>query len=158
MSVTQTAEYALRAVVWLSQHADKPQTTQQLANGTKVPFSYLPKVLQPLTRAQIVNSQRGINGGYSIAIDPTKLTALEVISCVDPIKRIKSCPLSLTNHQGTLCPLHRMLDDSIAATEKLFASFRISDLLETEAGCKALCDSKPEVITFTIDQSSRTPE
>ncbi len=155
MSVTQTAEYALRAVVWLAQHSGSPQTTQQLANGTKVPFSYLPKVLQPLTRSQIVSSQRGINGGYSIAIDPEELTALEVISCVDPIKRITSCPLKLADHQGALCPLHRMLDDSIAATEKHFASFTISNLLERETGCKSLCESEPETYTIPLDQSAR---
>lgn len=150
MSVTQTAEYALRAVVWLAQNPGVPQTTQQLAAGTKVSVSYLPKVLQPLARAQIVSSQRGINGGYSLAIDPEGLTVLEVVSCVDPIKRIKSCPLKFEAHGGTLCPLHRMLDESIAATEKQFAETTVANLLRRETGSKPLCNFGPNTVEIDL--------
>src|SRR5580765_6571657 len=48
--VSQTADYALRAVVSLGYQADTPQTTQQLAETTRVPAGYLSKVLQALVR------------------------------------------------------------------------------------------------------------
>ncbi len=150
MSVTQTAEYALRAVVWLAQNPGFPQTTQQLAEGTKVSVSYLPKVLQPLARMQIVSSQRGINGGYSLAVDPEALTVLEVVSCVDPIKRIKSCPLKIGSHLGVLCPLHRMLDESIAATESQFSQTTIAALLRQETGSKPLCEFNGATIDIDL--------
>ncbi len=156
MTVTQTAEYALRAVVWLSQNPGVPQTTQQLSKGTQVSVSYLPKVLQPLTRAQIVASQRGINGGYSLAIDPEQLTVLQVISCVDPIKRITTCPLKIGSHGGMLCPLHKMLDESIEATEKQFAGTTIANLLSRETGSTPLCESGPPTISIeTISMPSK---
>lgn len=150
MSVSQTAEYALRSVVWLAQKPGEPQTTQQLADGTQVSVSYLPKVLQPLGRANILTSQRGINGGYSLDRDPEDLTVLEVINCVDPIQRIKRCPLRLETHTGGLCPLHRMLDDSIAATEQQFGSMTIANLLRQDTGMKPLCESGPATIALTI--------
>lgn len=150
MSVSQTAEYALRAVVWLAQKPGEPQTTQQLADGTKVSVSYLPKVLQPLGRADILTSQRGIKGGYSLDRDPEELTVLEVINCVDPIQRIKRCPLKLTTHVGGLCPLHRMLDDSIADTERRFATMTIAALLRQNSALKPLCEHGPSTVTLTI--------
>lgn len=156
MAVTQTAEYALRAVVWLAQNPGVPQTTQQLSKGTQVSVSYLPKVLQPLARAQIVGSQRGINGGYSLAIDPERLTVLQVISCVDPIKRITTCPLKIGTHSGTLCPLHKMLDESIEATEKQFANTTIAALLRRETGSTPLCETGPP--TISLDQISMPPK
>ena len=70
LSVSQTAEYALRAVVWLAHKPGECQTTTQLADGTLVSPSYLPKVLQPLGRAGILSSQRGIRGGYALRRDP----------------------------------------------------------------------------------------
>ncbi len=141
MVVSQTAEYALRAVVWLAQRPGKPQTTQQIAAGTHVSPSYLPKVLQPLGRAEIITSQRGIKGGYSLSRDPESLTVLEVVSCADPIKRIRQCPLHIESHCGTLCPLHKMLDDTIAATELRFTEVTIASLLRQETGAIPLCES-----------------
>ncbi len=150
MSVSQTAEYALRAVVWLAQNPGAPQTTQQLAAGTLVSVSYLPKVLQPLGRAGILTSQRGINGGYSLDRDPEDLSVLEVISCVDPIQRIKRCPLKLTTHTGGLCPLHRMLDDAIADLERRYAETTISGLLRQESNLKPLCETGKGVVSIDL--------
>jgi Rrf2 family protein len=141
MAVSQTAEYALRAVVWLAQNPGQPQTTQQLADGTHVSASYLPKVLQPLGRAGVITSQRGINGGYTLERDPAELTVLEVVNCVDPIQRITRCPLRLATHGGMLCPLHRMLDDAIGEVERRFASLSIGALLREQTGSKPLCET-----------------
>ncbi|TWT40765.1 RrF2 family transcriptional regulator [Botrimarina hoheduenensis] len=150
MSVSQTAEYALRAVVWLAQNPGEPQTTQQLADGTLVSSNYLPKVLQPLGRAEILTSQRGVNGGYTLARDPEELTVLEVINCVDPIQRIKRCPLRLNSHAGKLCPLHQMLDEAIGSIEQRFASETIAGLLRQETGSKPLCDTSPATFSLTL--------
>lgn len=152
MVISQTAEYALRAVVWLAQRPGEPQTTRQLAAGTHVSSSYLPKVLQPLGRAEIISSQRGIKGGYSLSRRPEDLSVLEVVSCVDPIKRINVCPLGIPSHNGTLCPLHKMLDDAIAATELRFSEVTIANLLRQETGATPLCDSALVSIDSLVPQ------
>ncbi len=90
---SQTVEYALRAVVHLAFNATESQTTEQIARATKVPQAYLSKVLQSLVAAGVVKSQRGIGGGMSLVKKPRELTILEVVNAVDPIQRIKTCPL-----------------------------------------------------------------
>lgn len=140
MAVSQTAEYALRAVVWLAQNPGEPQTTQQLAAGTKVSVSYLPKVLQPLGRAGILTSQRGINGGYTLERDPEGLSLLDIVSCVDPIQRLTRCPLRLSGHAGVLCPLHQALDDAMADVQDHFEKTTIASLLHKDAKVPPLCD------------------
>lgn len=62
--ISQTAEYALRAVVFLSKNADMAYTTDQIAKVTHVPAPYLSKVLQPLIKARIVQSQRGLGEDF----------------------------------------------------------------------------------------------
>ena len=126
MLISQTSEYALRAVVWLA--ARGTQTTQQIASGTQVPPGYLSKVLQALARKGVVSSQRGKHGGFALAISPESLRTLDVIDAVDPIQRIESCPLELESHCEELCPLHRHLDDAIARIQAAFASTTIADL------------------------------
>ena len=64
--ISQTAEYALRAIVYLAGQ-ELPQTTQQIAATTRVPAGYLSKVLQALARGGLVHSQRGLHGGFTLA-------------------------------------------------------------------------------------------
>src|SRR5580765_7688647 len=117
---SQTVEYALRAVVHLAFNAPNGQTTEEIARATKVPPAYLSKVLQGLVQAGVVKSQRGIGGGMSLVKKPSELTILEVVNAVDPIQRIRTCPLDLASHGVKLCPLHHRVDKALALVEDAF--------------------------------------
>ena len=145
--ISQTTEYALRAVVWLSANPEKPLTAQQIAEATRVPAGYLAKVLQGLSRAGLLHSQRGLGGGFSLARSPESLTMWEVVQAVDPIKRIRDCPLGFEAHGDTLCPLHKRLDNAIAAIEKDFTSCTISQLIDPTSSSSPLCAYKPDTHT-----------
>ena len=126
--ISQTAEYALRAIVYLASKPDAPQTTPQIAAITKVPADYLSKVLQGLAAAGLVRARRGRDGGFSLALPPDQLTVFDIIDAVDPIRRIKSCPLGIKGHIN-LCPLHRRLDGAMAMVEKALKESTIAELL-----------------------------
>ena len=129
---SQTAEYALRAVVWLADGEGQERLgVKQIAEGTKVPPSYLSKVLQSLTRAEIVSSRRGVGGGHRLTRLPRDITVLEVIQAVDPIQRIRGCPLGLESHRGRLCGMHARLDQALALVEETLGQSTIADILET---------------------------
>jgi Rrf2 family transcriptional regulator, nitric oxide-sensitive transcriptional repressor len=137
MLITQTVEYALRAAVWLADQ-QASRTTQQIAEATQVPPSYLSKVLQGLARAGIVQGQRGLGGGFTLARSPAKITILEVVEAVEPIGRIERCPLGIPSHVR-LCPLHRKLDDALAHVARAFASTTLADLIAPGTQIKPLC-------------------
>lgn len=132
--LSQTAEYALRAVVWLASQPGAALTVHSIAEGTKVPPGYLSKVLQTLGRAGLVRSQRGLGGGFVLARPADQITALEVVDAVDPFVRIRSCPLGLPQHRERLCPLHQKLDDGIAQFEQSFREVTIASLLAGDDG------------------------
>jgi len=140
--ISQTVEYALRAVAHLASESPVSRTTKQIAAATHVPSAYLSKVLQGLVKAKIVRSQRGIGGGVSLIKDPGLLTILDVINAVDPLQRIHKCPLGLKSHGTNLCPLHRRLDDAMAQVETAFASTTLAELLNESGRPKPLCDVK----------------
>ena len=137
---SQTVEYALRAVVYLAGQAPAPRTTEDIARATKVPQAYLAKVLQNLVEKGIVRSQRGVGGGIALAKEPDELTILEVVNAVDPIRRITTCPLDLAAHGVRLCPLHRRVDNALAAVEKAFRSTTLAELLAEPTSSKPLCE------------------
>jgi Rrf2 family protein len=122
--ISQTLEYVLRAALHLAEHERVPQTTQQIARATQVPAAFLSKVLQSLGRAGLVQSQRGLLGGYVLGRSPAELTILEIAQVVDPLKRIHACPLGRAEHAIGLCPLHRRLDNVLALARNHFATQR----------------------------------
>ena len=138
---SQTVEYALRAVVHLAMKSPEPLKTAAIAEATKVPISYLSKVLQGLQKEEIVKLQRGIGGGVSLAREPSKLSILDIVNAVEPIQRIKTCPLELKTHGRKLCALHGRLDDSLKQMEHAFAATTLEELLQERNPSKPLCES-----------------
>jgi Rrf2 family transcriptional regulator, nitric oxide-sensitive transcriptional repressor len=126
--ISQTAEYALRAIVYLASQGGEARTVQQTAEATRVPAGYLSKVMQGLSRAGLVHSQRGLHGGFTLNTPPERLTVFDVVQAVDPLRRITSCPLGLKGHVN-LCPLHRRLDNAMALVEKALRESTIAELL-----------------------------
>jgi Rrf2 family protein len=126
---SQTAEYALRVVVFLGTLRGQPATTSQIAAATRVPAGYLAKILQSLSRGGIVRSQRGLRGGSVLAREPEKLSVYDVVDVIAPLPRIQTCPLELESHGVNLCPLHRRLDNALAMVEQAFRESTIADLL-----------------------------
>lgn len=137
--ISQTAEYALRAIVYLADQDGKPRTTAQIAEVTQVPAGYLAKVMQSLSRTRLVNSQRGLNGGFTLTKDPTELCVAEIINAVDPIRRFHECPLDVPTHEDDLCPLHQLLEDAASMLDKLFSETTVAKLLDVPGPNKPLC-------------------
>lgn len=127
--ISQTAEYALRVIAYLSNQPEEPRTTPQIAETTHVPLPYLSKVIQSLSRAGLVHSRRGLHGGITLVKQPESLSVYDVIQAVDPLRRITTCPLGLEAHGTNLCPLHRRLDDAFLHVEQAFRQSTIADLL-----------------------------
>jgi len=136
--ISQTAEYALRAMVQMAGQPDQAHTTRDIAEATRVPVPYLSKVLQALARGGLIASQRGIHGGFTLVRPPADLSVYEVIQAVDPFQRIRTCPLGLEAHGEHLCPLHRRLDDAMAVVEQSFKDSTLADLLAEPTTSKPL--------------------
>jgi len=138
---SKAVEYALRAVVHLAYESPQPRTTDEIAEATRVDsVTYLSKVLQGLRSNGVVRSQRGVGGGVTLARRPEDLTILEVVNAIEPIRRIKKCPLGLKTHGAQLCPLHRRLDDALAMVEAAFAGTTLAEVLAEPTSSPPLCE------------------
>lgn len=144
--LSQTAEYALRAVVHLARIGGGPAVTEDIAAATKVPAGYLARILRALAKAGLLSARRGIGGGFSLARPAGRITVWDVVGAADGgIGRIESCPLGLECHGSELCALHRLLDDAIAEVERSFRAATIQGLLTAPNPSRPLCDVEPTV-------------
>jgi Rrf2 family protein len=129
MMISRTADHALRAVAFLAGNFGMPSVRDQIAASTQIPTEYLAKVMCLLAKAKLVQSRRGLHGGFVLARPPEEISLLEVINAVDPLERIEQCPLRIAGHER-LCPLHHRLDALVEIVETVLRDTSIADLLE----------------------------
>ncbi len=158
--LSQTIEYALRAATHLaSLPASTAANSESIAERTRVPKGYLSKILRDLVLARLVDSQRGPNGGFTLAKAPAAISVLDVINAVDPIKRIRACPLGNPAHL-TLCPLHRRIDAAIERMEQEFGATSLAQIVETNmvsgTQCRTLlgCAAKHQIQVHGLEGCS----
>jgi Rrf2 family transcriptional regulator, iron-sulfur cluster assembly transcription factor len=79
MMLSQTAEYALRAVLYIAAH-EQLVHVDEIAAAVGVPHNYLSKTLHQLVRAGVLASARGPTGGFRLAVAADRLTLQHVVS------------------------------------------------------------------------------
>jgi len=149
---SDACEYGLRATVWLSHRTKQSHKVSEIAEGTQSSPGYLIKVLQRLAKADILSAQRGRQGGFMLLRSPETLSVLEIINAIDPIERIRSCPLGLEGHAKQLCPLHKQIDDAMAQIEDGFGALTIATLVNDPARSQSLCGALNAPIVPTVEK------
>lgn len=92
--LSQTAEYALRAVLYLArQEEGRRVQTSELAEALSIPRNYLSKTMSTLVGRGVLDSARGPRGGFRLAIRPTALTVARVVDTFDPPGARSGCLL-----------------------------------------------------------------
>lgn len=84
--LSQTAEYALRAMVHLAREGknETPLQAEEIAEALDVPRNYLSKILHALARRNLLTSTRGPHGGFRLAVAPEELPLAHIVEVFDP--------------------------------------------------------------------------
>jgi len=93
MFVTRKADYAVRCVLYLSRDPDRTVSVEEISGAACVPKSFLAKILQQLMKAGIVNSARGVKGGFQLSKKPKDVSLLEVIEAVQGPSAANICAI-----------------------------------------------------------------
>ncbi len=90
MRISTKGDYATRALQDLALHYEQgPIAIEKIAVRQGLPVRYLEQLLLTLKRAGFLLSKRGVNGGYSLAKPPARITLGEILRTVDgPIEAI----------------------------------------------------------------------
>ena len=107
--LSQTAEYALRAMAYLAQQPPGTSCDVGLLAGViGVPRNYLSKILSQLARENLVTSTRGKGGGFALGRSPAAITIYEVVAPFDRLDRGARCLLGqAVCSERHPCPAHK---------------------------------------------------
>src|SRR5438034_7612960 len=102
MRVSAKADYALRAVIELAAADAGPVKGERIAQAQEIPLKFLENILGELRHAGIVDSQRGVEGGYWLARQADELTVAEVVRAVEgPIANVRGLGPEAVEYAGS---------------------------------------------------------
>jgi Rrf2 family protein len=129
--LSQTAEYALRAVLHIAKHGnDSPVPVQDIAAALDVPRNYLSKTLHQLSRAGVLASTFGPGGGFQLA-SPAAETMLDAV--VSPFDEAgeRHCLLGRTRcMDSNPCQAHAHWKGIAVQIQTFFRTTTVATLLE----------------------------
>ena len=90
MQITNTTDYALRIIDYLSEKGNLA-TEAELADNLKIPIRNISKIMNILKNNNLINSEMGFNGGYSLAKNPERISYFDVISATESSMNLNKC-------------------------------------------------------------------
>jgi Rrf2 family transcriptional regulator, cysteine metabolism repressor len=97
MKISKKSQYGLRALVFLARNRDKVLSLRSISEKEKIPFNYLEKIFSQLEKKRLINSKKGVQGGYTLAVSPEKIKVGEVIKALEGEIILVECVGSKSN-------------------------------------------------------------
>lgn len=136
MNLSQRCQYTVRAVLELAKrHGQGPISAAEIASSQVIPQRFLEIILNELKPTGIVESRRGVQGGYYLTRLPTQITVGQIIRLVDgPLEPVRcegdkpstTCPLK------SQCALIELWQQARQAVEAVYDSTSFQDLVDRE--------------------------
>ena len=147
MFLSKRCLHGLRAVLYLIiQPPDRGSTPiSEIAERLHIPFHFLTKVLQDLTRVGILASSRGVSGGVRLAKPANELDVLQVIETLEGKDFFRGCVLGFNTCDGkSPCALHEQWGRVRQEILDMFSSENLEDIaLRIEEDNLRLHEPKP---------------
>ncbi len=90
--LTLTSQYALRAMIYMAQHAERcPIPGREIAESEQIPPKYLSKILRDLVRGGVLKSSPGKTGGFGFLRSPKDTPLYDVLSLFEQYQH-RRCP------------------------------------------------------------------
>jgi Rrf2 family transcriptional regulator, iron-sulfur cluster assembly transcription factor len=130
MILSKSCVYGLRASVYLaSKNNDDFVTIRKLSDELNISFHFLTKVLQQLTKVEILESYKGPNGGVKLAKPAHSVSFLDVVISIDGKYMLTECVLGLpVCGELNPCPLHGEWSELKDNLRYMMANVTLEDL------------------------------
>ncbi|SHK65405.1 transcriptional regulator, BadM/Rrf2 family [Clostridium cavendishii DSM 21758] len=134
MKITQETDYALRIILYLCKLNEGTKLdAKTLAEKEMVPIRFLLKILRKLTHGGIINSFRGVKGGYTLALKPEKITLRMIMEIIDGPIYVAKCLSNNNNcnaNRSPRCEMHVALNKVQRTLTNELDSINFRDILD----------------------------
>ena len=129
MNISKKAEYALRAVISIARHnRNKPMQISTISEKESIPIKFLEQILLTLKTNGILNSKRGVNGGYLLAHSCNNISVGMILEIIDG----SFDPVGIKSGNNLGIGLEKCFGEMVTIINKHLNNFSIQDILEIE--------------------------
>ncbi|MCB0497840.1 MAG: Rrf2 family transcriptional regulator [Cyclobacteriaceae bacterium] len=131
---SKACEYGIRAVVFIASQSvqSRKVSLKEVAKEIDSPESYTSKILQKLVKSEVILSEKGPTGGFSIDYQKLNSIKLErVVVAIDGDQIFKGCGLGLKQCNANMpCPLHDKFKEVRDKLQNLLETTTVLELAE----------------------------
>ena len=132
MLVTRETDYAVRCIIYLAKDADQVSSVTEVSQSMQIPKSFLAKIFQRLVRAGLVESIRGMNGGFRLKKKPSEISLLDIMEAIQGQSCINVCAVdSKKCKRSALCSVHPVWVGLRSDVDKRLRSQTIASLVDS---------------------------
>lgn len=102
LKISKMADYATIIMVYCAEHQDRDLSASEIAHHTQLKLPTVSKLLKKLTRASLLMSHRGAQGGYQLALPVEKISVAAIVASIDGAIALTEC-----NQSSQGCELER---------------------------------------------------
>lgn len=134
MNISAKSRYAVRALVELAQHNDgQPVPIADIASRRGIPLQFLEQLFSNLRKAGILNSHRGVRGGFSFKKLPEDVSVLDVVEVLDGNVAPSACTAGTPCDKIDRCVVRDVWTDVKINMEGVLGAANIADLAYKES-------------------------
>lgn len=132
MRLSTRGRYAARAMLDLALHDSKgPVSLREISEREGISVKYLDQILSLLRRAGYIRSNRGARGGFKLAVDPSTITLLDVVTAVEGRTALVDCVLAPNRcERAAKCVTRQLWQQVTEAMEKTLRAITLADLVK----------------------------
>ncbi|MEM6853717.1 MAG: Rrf2 family transcriptional regulator [Planctomycetota bacterium] len=142
LQLTRKTDYALVALSHLAGRKREeagPTSARLIAEAYQLPLPLLMNILKELAQAKLVSSTRGATGGYELAVEPHRVSLLEVINAIEgPVKLAPCCDGMPIVGQGCemehCCPIQGAINRLHKRMIGFFNEVMLDELIDVSGG------------------------
>ncbi len=107
MLVTRKTDYAVRCILYLAQAREQVANVTEVSSKMHIPKTFLAKIFQKLAKAGLVESIRGMNGGFRLAKGPDEISLMDIMEAIQGPLCINICAVdSRKCRRSSTCAVH----------------------------------------------------
>jgi Rrf2 family transcriptional regulator, iron-sulfur cluster assembly transcription factor len=132
MQLTRSGEYGLKGVVFLAkQPPQRFSLVSEISKEQRIPEKFLAKIFQRLSKAGVLRSIRGSNGGFALGRPPSEITMRSVIEAIEGPIALNRCLLREGEcEEEKVCPLHEVLGEAQERLLEVLERTTMEDLVK----------------------------
>ncbi len=109
--ITRNTDYAVRALCSIAENKEKILSVSKLVKYLEMPRPFLRKILQILNKEGLLNSYKGKDGGFALALPPEKISLIDVMEIFQGAIRLNECKFKKSDCPYTSnCLLKKEID------------------------------------------------